>query len=87
MDFKSVSRNKTIDMNPDGFLRILNEFSKEFEHLEGLAKELKEWLFPIRDGELFTGTDMDQNGVNKLYDGMIDAFNRSIASQAHEETF
>jgi len=86
MDFKSVSRHKTTDMNPDGFLRILNEFSKEFEHLEGLAKELRELLFPIRDGELFTGTDMDQDGVNRLYDGMIDAFNRSIASQAPEET-
>ena len=73
-------------MNPDGVLRILNEFSKEFEHLEGLAKELRELLFPIQDGELFTGTDMDQDGVNRLYDGMIDAFNRSIASQAPEET-
>jgi hypothetical protein len=74
-------------MNRDGFLRIPNEFSKEFEHLEGLAKGLNELLFPIRDGELFTGTDMDQDGLNRPYDGIINAFNRSIASQAHEQTF
>lgn len=80
-DFKSVSRNKIIDMSPDGFLRILNEFSKEFEHLEGLAKEINELLFPVRDGQLFTGTDMDQE--DRLYDEMINAFNRSIASQAN----
>lgn len=44
-------------------------------------------MFPIRDGKLFTGTDMEQDGVNRLYDGMINSFNWSIASQAHEETF
>lgn len=43
MDFKSVLRNKTIDMNPDRFLRILNEFSKEFEHLE---KSSRSWCSP-----------------------------------------
>lgn len=43
MDFKSVSRNKTIDMNPDKFLRILNEFSKEFELLE---KSSRSWCSP-----------------------------------------
>ncbi|KAI9859057.1 MAG: hypothetical protein M1813_007185 [Trichoglossum hirsutum] len=85
MDFRSVKRNKTIDMSPDGFPRILDEFSAEFKHLEGLAMELKELLFPLRDGEIFTGADMDQGGVNRLYDGMIDAFNRSIVSQAHKE--
>lgn len=46
MDFKSVSRNKTINIDPDSFLRILNDFSKKFEHLRGLAKELKELLEP-----------------------------------------
>lgn len=80
-DFRSVSRNKSADMSPEGFLRILGEFSTEFKPLRGLARELRQLLFPIRDGYLFTGSDMDQDGINRLYDGIIDAFNRSIASQ------
>jgi hypothetical protein len=64
-------------------MKILSEFSKDFEHLKGLAKELRDLLFPIREGELFTGTDLGQAGVNRLYDEVIDAFDRSIASQAH----
>jgi hypothetical protein len=78
VDFKSVSQNKTIDMTPDGFSEILNEFSKDFKHRKGLAKELHELLFSIRDGGPFTGTDMDQDGINRLYDGLIDAFDTWI---------
>lgn len=80
-DFRSVSRNKSVDMSPEGFSRILGEFSTQFKPLKGLARELRQLLFPIRDGYLFTGSEMDQDGINRLYDGMIDAFNRSIASQ------
>jgi hypothetical protein len=81
-NFKSVRENKMVDMSPDGFVQILAEFSNEFEHVQGLAVELKNLLFPWRDGELFTGTDMDQNGADRLYSGMIDTFNRSITVQA-----
>ncbi|KAK3943566.1 hypothetical protein QBC46DRAFT_361833 [Diplogelasinospora grovesii] len=84
MDFRSVSRNKSVDMSPEGFPRILGEFSTEFKHLKGLARELRQLLFLMRDGDIFTGSDMDQDGINRLYDGMIDAFNRSIASQTQE---
>ncbi|OBT47644.1 hypothetical protein VE00_02916 [Pseudogymnoascus sp. WSF 3629] len=87
MDFRSVRQNKTIDMRPDGFPQFLEEFSVEFKHLEGLARELKELVFPLRGGEIFMGTDMDQSDVNRLYNGMIDAFNRSIASEADREDF
>lgn len=86
MDIRSVARNKTIDTQPDGFLRILAEFSAEFKHLKGLARELKELLFPLRGGEIFTGTDLDQGDINRLYDGMIDIFNRSITCRAHKES-
>lgn len=82
MDFRFVRQNKIIDMKPDGFPRVLDEFSIEFKHLEGLARELKGLLFPLRGGEIFIGTDMDQGDADRLYDGMIDAFNRSIASEA-----
>ncbi|KAM5347027.1 hypothetical protein ACJ41O_010032 [Fusarium nematophilum] len=83
-NFRSVAQNKTVDMSPDGFLAILYEFSAEFKHLRELAGELRQLLFPMRNGELFTGSDMDQDGVDMLYDGIIDALNRAIALEAHE---
>jgi hypothetical protein len=40
-----------------------------------LARELRSVLFPIRDGDIFTGTFHD-NDI--MYDGMIMAFNTAI---------
>ena len=77
-DFRSVARNKTEDMSPDGFLRIVNEFSEDSKHLKGLAQDLRDLLFPVRNGELFTGTD---TGCNALYEGMILAFDRWLEGE------
>ncbi len=83
-NFRAVSQNKLVDMSPDGFPRILAEFSTAFSGLRGLATELHQLLFPIRDEEIFTGTDMDQAETNRLYNGIIDAFNRAIAFSSQE---
>ncbi|KAJ6190415.1 Protein kinase-like domain protein [Penicillium mononematosum] len=77
MDFGAVGRDKAADMSPEGFEGILDEFSSDFAPLRGLAKELHALLFPVRDGKVFTGTETDQVAVQRLYDGMVDAFNRS----------
>lgn len=77
MDFGAVGRDKAADMSPEGFEGILGEFSPDFASLRGLAKELHALIFPVRDGEIFTGTETDQVAVQKLYDGMADAFDRS----------
>ncbi len=39
-------------------------------------------LFPIRDGEIFRGTFRD---TDIMYDGMIEAFNKAIASLGKED--
>jgi serine/threonine protein kinase len=77
MDFRSVGREKAADMSPEGFLGILGEFSADFAPLRDLAKELHALIFPLRNGQIFTGTETEQVAVNRLYDGMADAFNRS----------
>ncbi|KAJ5263480.1 hypothetical protein N7478_011085 [Penicillium angulare] len=77
MDFGAVGRDKSLDMSPEGFEEILNEFSSEFAPLRGLAKELHALISPVRGGQIFTGTDTDLVAVQNLYDGMADAFNRS----------
>lgn len=77
MDFPSVGQAKAADMSPEGFPGVLEEFSADFAPLRGLAKELHTLLFPVHDGKIFTGTDAEQKGVERLYDGMADAFNRS----------
>jgi len=77
MDFGAVRRDKAADMSPEGFEGILGEFCSDFAPLRGLARELHALIFPVRDGEVFTGTETDQVDVEKLYDGMADAFDRS----------
>jgi len=54
-------------MDKSRFKGILNEFPLEFDGLEVLAKELRDILFPYREG-LFTGTYRDPE---KLYRPII----------------
>ncbi|KAK5659148.1 hypothetical protein OQA88_1238 [Cercophora sp. LCS_1] len=77
MDFEAVGREKAADMSPQGFVRILGEFSPDFVPLRGLARELHALLFPLREGKVFTGTEMRSGATERLYEGMVDAFNRS----------
>ncbi|KAK4445308.1 hypothetical protein QBC34DRAFT_472521 [Podospora aff. communis PSN243] len=77
MDFCAVGRDKAADMRPEGFEGILGEFSSDFASLQGLARELHALIFPVRDGEIFTGIETDQVAVQKLYNGIAAAFDRS----------
>jgi hypothetical protein len=47
-----------------------------------LAHELRNVLFPIRDGAIFIGAFRD-NDI--MYDGMIETFNRAIGRLGKEE--
>ncbi|KAK1831668.1 hypothetical protein QBC39DRAFT_406418 [Podospora conica] len=80
MDFGAVRRSKEADMGPEGFEAILDEFSPDFAPVRGLAKELHTLLFPLRDGKLFTGTEIDQAAAKRLYDSMAAAFHRWASS-------
>ncbi|KAK4169908.1 hypothetical protein QBC43DRAFT_374958 [Cladorrhinum sp. PSN259] len=48
---------------------------------EPLAERLRQVLFPLRDGALWTGTDGSPEAVDKLYDEMIRAFEEAIGSE------
>jgi serine/threonine protein kinase len=72
-----IAKAKSSNMDKKQFEEIIAEFPAEFESLKGLAEELRGILFPIRDGALFTGTYRDPD---KLYQPMIEAFKRAIAS-------
>lgn len=77
MDFGALGQDKAADMSPEGFEGILDEFSSDFAPLRGLAKKLHALIFPVRDGKIFTGTETDQVAVQRVYDGMANAFHRS----------
>ncbi|KAJ6035930.1 hypothetical protein N7540_000209 [Penicillium herquei] len=71
------ARAKTEDMHVGRFRIILDEFTPDFKLLSGLAEEIRDLLFPLRDGRLWTGTDHAADGTSALYDRMIDAFDKA----------
>ncbi|KAL7270070.1 hypothetical protein RUND412_007232 [Rhizina undulata] len=71
----SGARNRTGTIE---FMAI--EVLQEFEHIKGLAAELRQLLFPIRDEALFTGTYSGAEGFNSMYDGFINAFDKAISA-------
>ncbi|KAF8847550.1 hypothetical protein BDZ45DRAFT_779741 [Acephala macrosclerotiorum] len=73
--YSQISRNKVGDMDKNEFENIVAEFGLKFESLKQLTRELRNILFPIMDGVIFTGTFRD-NGI--IYDGIIKAFNKAI---------
>ncbi|KAI0836695.1 FunK1 protein kinase [Hypoxylon sp. FL0890] len=80
-DWAELTARKSFDMDQNGFQRILEEFPPEFHSLKSLAERLRQVLFPLRAGDLWTGTDDSLEAVDKLYDGMIRAFETAIASE------
>ena len=70
---------KTHDMDKNHFANIiLSEFLPQFHSLKPLAEDLRRILFPVQDGELWTGTNGSLAGINALYDGIIGAFEEAI---------
>ncbi|KAL5354469.1 hypothetical protein ACLOAV_000558 [Pseudogymnoascus australis] len=81
-NYRQIASTKLGHMDKNGFEDIIAEFALRFENLKALARELRNVLFPIRDGAIFTGTFRD-NDI--MYDGMIEAFNKAIASIGKED--
>jgi hypothetical protein len=81
-NYRQIASTKLGHMDKNGFEGIIAEFAPRFENLKKLARELRNVLFPIRDGAIFTGTFRD-NDI--MYDGMIKAFNSAITSAGEEE--
>ncbi|KAH8729164.1 FunK1 protein kinase [Ilyonectria robusta] len=80
-DWDELAARKPLDMDQNSFRNILEEFPLEFHSLKPLAECLRQILFPLRNGVVWTGTDSSPEAVDKLYDGMIRAFEEAIASE------
>ncbi|KAI0967699.1 FunK1 protein kinase [Xylaria arbuscula] len=80
-DWDELAVRKSLDMDQVGFQTILEEFTPEFSSLKPLAESLRQVLFPLRAGVIWTGTDGSPEAVDKLYDGMIRAFEEAIPSE------
>jgi hypothetical protein len=74
-NYRQIANTKLGHMDKNGFENVVSEFAPQFNGLKQLAREIRDVLFPIRDGALFTGTYRDSN---IMYDGMTKAFNGAI---------
>jgi hypothetical protein len=83
-DWNELALRKSLDMHQDYFQNILEEFPSEFHTLKPLAESLRQVLFPLRDGVIWTGTDGFPEAINKLYDEMIRAFDEAIDSEGRK---
>ncbi|KAK4106727.1 hypothetical protein N658DRAFT_563488 [Parathielavia hyrcaniae] len=73
---------KMFEMRKENFGAVLDEFPGEFDSLKGLAETLRDALFPLREGQLWTGTDGSSEAANRLYEVMIGAFDAVARSES-----
>lgn len=83
-NYDELAVHKSRDMGQDGFQTILEEFSPEFHTLKPLAERLRQVLFPLRDGMIWTGTHSSPEAVDTLYDGMIRVFEEGIVAEGEK---
>jgi len=53
-----------------------DEFTQPFRPYLPLATTIHQLLFPIRNGKIFIRTDYDTDAIERLYAGMMAAFDR-----------
>jgi len=80
--YTEIANTKQGHMGKNRFETVVAECAPKFESLKPLARGLRSALFPIRDGDIFTGTFHD-HGI--MYDGMIMAFNTAIGCLGKEK--
>ncbi|KAI1779308.1 FunK1 protein kinase [Hypoxylon cercidicola] len=81
-NWNKLAVRKSLDMDQNGFQTLLGEFTPEFHSLKPLAESLRQILFPLQAGVIWTGTDGSVEATDKLYDGMIRAFEEAIAFES-----
>ncbi|QSZ29959.1 hypothetical protein DSL72_004477 [Monilinia vaccinii-corymbosi] len=79
-NYMSIANKKRGHMT--GFHHVTAEFSPQFQGLKGLARELKDVLFPYWKGSTFFGTWKDTRG---MYEGMLKAFDNAIKKLDDDE--
>lgn len=79
--FKECAAAKLEDMTAAGFELMLAEWTTEFEAVKPLARRLREVFFQGATLEsIVFEADMSEAATNALYDGVLGAFEESIAS-------
>jgi hypothetical protein len=84
-DWSELAVRKSLDVDQNNFQSVLRDFPSQFHTLMPLAEGLRQILFPLRDGIIWTGTDGSPEAVDKLYDGMIRAFEEALGSEGGGE--
>lgn len=84
-DWDELAVCKCFDMERDNFEGILEEFASEFHSLKPLAESLRHLLFPLRNGVTWIGSEGEPGAVDKLYDGIICAFEEALGSGCGRE--
>lgn len=80
-DWDELAVRKSLDVEQNGFRAILDEFPPEFQSLKPLAENLRQVLFPLQAGVIWTGTDDLPEAVEKLYDETIRALEEAITAE------
>ncbi|KUJ12990.1 uncharacterized protein LY89DRAFT_623077 [Mollisia scopiformis] len=78
-DFLASFHSKRKDMQLTEFPKLLEEFTEPFRKYVPLATTLHRLLFPVRNGKIFIGTDFDGDSTERLYAGMMTAFQSHIS--------
>ncbi|KAK9256934.1 hypothetical protein V1507DRAFT_165960 [Lipomyces tetrasporus] len=52
--YAEIADTKLGHMDKNGFENVVAEFAQKFENIKSLARSLRDVLFPIRDGAIFT---------------------------------
>ena len=73
--YREIAQNKRGDMVQTGLEDIMEEFPLEFDCVKPLCRELRGVLFPMQNGDLFTGTRKDPE---ILYEPITKAFDKAI---------
>ncbi|KAI0481457.1 FunK1 protein kinase [Xylaria cf. heliscus] len=79
--WNELATRKSFDMDQGAFENILREFPHEFHSLKPVAENLRQTLFPLQNGAIWTGTDGSPEGREKLYDEIIHVFEEAIACE------
>jgi hypothetical protein len=65
--YAEIASTKRGHMDRNGFEDIITEFAPKFEELKQLAQELRNILFPIKGGAIFTVTFLMSQATSCVY--------------------
>lgn len=79
-DWEELGARKALDMDHDGFSRLLEEFPPEFDSVKPLAENLRQVLFPLQKEVQWADTGGLPGDIYSLYNRAFRAFEEAITS-------